>query len=253
MNYWKKAELKSRETLLDMSIAELEELIRKDYVRVSKKLLREIEALYDKIISESDTPLASHLYSYNRYYELIASIEKELTKLGVKEDELFTDKLTELYIKNQDIIGKSIGVYSKVNKEAAEQAVKNVWVDDGLRFSDRIWKDKSMLTAKLSSCLSDALNAGQSSERLAAEIMKTFSVSYNQAKRLVRTELAHASIQSTIDKYKSAGITEYKYIAEAGCCDECSELDGQMFPIGDIEHLPPQHPNCRCSILAVLD
>lgn len=82
--------------------------------------------------------------------------------------------------------------------------------------------------------------------------MKDFGSSYSNTKRLVVTELAHVQVLSTIDTYKQNGVTQYRLITEPDCCDECNDESNEVFPIDDEEHLPPLHPRCRCSVLAVI-
>lgn len=55
--------------------------------------------------------------------------------------------------------------------------------------------------------------------------MDKFNVEYYKAKRLAVTELAHVQIQSTIDKYKEAGVKQIKVIAtlDDKTCKECEE------------------------------
>ena len=250
-NYWKNAEVLAREKLLDISIDKLEALIKNAYLKQSDRILKDLLEVYETILRENETPLKSHLYQFNRYYDMLNKIQSRLNELGVYENLLFNEKLEELYINNQKIIDATYGLQSNIRTELVEETIKKVWVDDGLRFSDRIWKDKAALMEKLQEVMVDSVGSGKSIDRLTAELMEKFSVSYNEAKRLVRTEMAHTAIQSTIDKYKDAGVTRYRLLSEPDCCEECSGLKEEVFPIDDTEHLPPEHPNCRCSILAV--
>ena len=88
-------------------------------------------------------------------------------------------------------------------------------------------------------------------------LMKDMSSGYSQADRIARTELSYVQNQSTIDRYKQAGFTKYQYLTADDCCSEiCSEKDGEIFNIDEAvvgENIPPLHPNCRCSILAVIE
>lgn len=251
IDYWKQAELKTRQRLLNHSIKDLDKIVAESYIKTSQKLQKQLLNTYYKILA-SKQPLASHLYQYNRYYDLINEIQTELTKLGNYQTVAFSQSLTNLYIANRAVVASRFGLSTEFDKVNARRAIEEIWVDDGLRFSDRIWADKAKLIDKLQQCLSDALVSGQSSDTLAAEIMKTFNVSYNEAKRLITTELAHASNLSTINTYIEAGVSKYRYVAEPGCCDKCSDLNGKIFPITDTEHLPPLHPFGKCSILAVI-
>lgn len=84
--------------------------------------------------------------------------------------------------------------------------------------------------------------------------MERFNVSYNNARRLARTEMAHVYNQSTLDKYKEAGITRVQILEtdDAHTCEECRKLNKKIFPINEVPELPI-HPNCRGTYLAVID
>lgn len=83
--------------------------------------------------------------------------------------------------------------------------------------------------------------------------MSAFSASYNNAKRLAITELAHIATQSTIDGYRKMGVSRYKVITEKDCCDVCNALSNKVFDVNDDSGLVPDnsHPSCRCSIIAI--
>ena len=98
---------------------------------------------------------------------------------------------------------------------------------------------------------------GEKSDNLTEEIMRTFGSSYSNAKRLVATELCHAQIESTVDKYKADGIKEVRILEtnDDRTCDLCRSMDGQIIKIEDLEpgiNCPPFHPNCRGTLLAVI-
>ena len=84
--------------------------------------------------------------------------------------------------------------------------------------------------------------------------MKDFNVSYSQAKRIVNSEYVHVANRAATDRYKTAGITKYRWLCneDERTCPECSAMDGKVFDI-DSGILPILHPNCRCSTIAVID
>ena len=70
--------------------------------------------------------------------------------------------------------------------------------------------------------------------------MADFGVSFSNAQRLVRTELAHVQNESTQDLYKSEGVTKYRILAESDACDECLEMAEEVFAIDEL--VIPAHP-----------
>jgi NAD+--asparagine ADP-ribosyltransferase len=56
--------------------------------------------------------------------------------------------------------------------------------------------------------------------------------------------------------FQSSGFTKGMLIAESNACDICLPLNGEVFELKKLkpgENSPPLHPNCRCSIVPVMD
>jgi len=83
--------------------------------------------------------------------------------------------------------------------------------------------------------------------------MERFNVSYNNARRLARTEMAHTYNQAALDRYRQAGINEVQIleVIDDHTCEECRKLDKKIYPINTVPLLPV-HPNCRGTYLAVI-
>lgn len=88
----------------------------------------------------------------------------------------------------------------------------------------------------------DCVQTGMSADEFTKMLMKKFSVSFNQASKLARTELSHIYNQSAVDRYKDSDITEYEWLTAPDCCDECEEMNGRRFNIDGLGNLPPGHP-----------
>lgn len=79
-----------------------------------------------------------------------------------------------------------------------------------------------------------------------------------RAEMIARTEVMKASNEGLSQSWSQAvdigllnGDEKKEWIATAGCCDDCDELDGEQVPIDDdfsIGDDPPAHPNCRCTM-----
>ena len=93
---------------------------------------------------------------------------------------------------------------------------------------------------------------------MAKRISKRLNVSMSNAKRLVRTETAYIHEMATLDGYKEAGITSYRYLAtlDNRTSAICQGLDQQVFPVEEAvsgANFPPMHPNCRSTTEAVFE
>lgn len=242
-----------KRNLLNLSIDELNKVLQKEYLKLAEKLISYLLELYVQIIEEGTDALHSHLYSYNRYYEMLGKIEQELAKFGIKENKIFDERLTDLYQRNSEVIGESFHLGTYINKEEIKNIIRRDWVGDGMNYSYRIWKDKQKLAETLQSELVECVGTGASPEKMTKRLMERFSVSYSNAKRLAITEMAHCYNESALNKYIQAGITKVKILNnDPNICDICKEYRGKVYPIDECPMLPA-HPYCKCTYTAVVE
>ena len=73
------------------------------------------------------------------------------------------------------------------------------------------------------------------------------------ADMLTRTETSIANIQGTLNRAIQLGITKFKVVEQADCCEICSEYRNEVVDITDgTVDLPPYHPNCRGYVIALV-
>lgn len=248
MNYWKRRDLIERNRLFNITEADLMKMLRKEYLRVSKEVLEQIELLYNQIAASGQPLTADQLYRNERYWKIISDIEAKLDNLANLQKESMTDTFKSFYTKNFDMVGSTM---IQIDDNRVSDAIMAVWAGDGKNFSDRIWTNKRALVNKISSGLVSTVASGQNWQTLSKNIKTTFGVSYNQAQRLVRTELTHVQTKATIDKYRAEGVEEVRFIAENDCCPLCREHKDKVFKLGT-EPLIPIHPNCRCTFIPIV-
>ena len=256
--YWNTREIKARERLLDKHIYDSEKALAKQYQRMEKSIQQQAESLYHEILEKAGTDKAtvSDLYTFNKYYDLLADLKKKLNKLNMTSNLIIDSNLTSMYKQNYKLIGKQIGLVTKVDPKRVEKVTDNIWVG-GVDWKTRLLKNNANVVQKVEDGLVDCVATGASSERLTKTLMNAFGAGFNDASRLVRTELNYVQNQSTKDKYEDAGIEEYNFLAELDerTCDVCWKLDFKRFRLDEAvvgENYPPIHPNCRCTVLAVI-
>lgn len=147
--------------------------------------------------------------------------------------------------------------HTVLHNERAAEVIANSSFKNAT-FSDRIWQHQDMLKTELDRSLQRGLIQGKNPRALAIDIRKIFGASQKNAERLMITEMARAQIEAQKASYERNGYEEYMYIAcgASDCCDECAALDGQVFPVKDMQpgvNAPPMHPYCHCSTAAYVD
>lgn len=254
ISYRQKRLSKELEALYEKSLRISQKKLASQYLKLAQETKLKLYELLVEIETTNDG--LSNLYRYNKYYELINSLNRNLATLGQREVEITEEELIDMYKRTGNIISKYSGFQANMPDEnVIKNAVNQVWCADGKAFSSRIWQNKEALKSTLEDVISQAIVRGDAKDKVVNLMMDTMNVGFAQADRIVRTELTWTQNRSAIDRYKDAGIKEYE-IFDAGDereCDDCGEMDGKRFPIEDTEHLPPFHPNCRCQVLAVED
>lgn len=260
-NYWVQ---RHRDMTYNRVLKIAEDKLAREYERCAKAVRVEMELLYDELlIAKGDgSLLISDLYKYNRYYELMNVLNSNLNRLGQKEIEIYEDCFKSMYLTNSQLIIDELGYYKNsqifTDDNAVKRTMEAIWCQDGKHWSSRIWTNKSALQEKIKNGLIDCVARGVSKEELVKELMNDMNVGYYEAQRIARTELTFVQNQSIYDKYKEAGIEKYEFLAELDdrTSQICRETHGKVFRMDEAQvgiNYPPLHPNCRSTVLAVLD
>lgn len=236
------AEAKKRAAQLDIDA----------YARKAKKYVKEKD-FTDK--ANAEMKLYNMTMKVNRLELLKAEIGSELCA-GFSDIEkefdgdLLSDAIGEMQ-RQSGILGTTISDQAKRARGLVDASFHNA------TFSDRIWMYQDMLKNELATLLQEGLIQGRNSKELARHLTKLFGVSEHDSERLMRTEMTRVYTAAQHESLTEAGYDQYTFIAEPTACDVCLALDGQRFPVEDLEdignHAPPIHPNCRCSVAAYMD
>ncbi len=77
---------------------------------------------------------------------------------------------------------------------------------------------------------------------------------FYKVRRLVRTEMAQASVDAELAEMEELGVEECEVhcTLDEKTCEICGQYDGKVYKVSDTAHLPTYHPNCRCYVTVVL-
>ena len=198
----------------------------------------------------------------NRLEMLKANIGLEMVK-GHAELETFMGDILqgrtmEELERQAGILGKTV----KSNAQAARSIVNASYKN--ATFSDRIWMYQDMMKADLGKLLTQGMIQGKNPRVLAKDIERYVvgdkRKPYDKkgakyyAERLMRTEMARVQTEAQKQSFERNGYSQYKFLANSGCCENCKNLDGKVFDVKDMlpgENAAPVHPHCRCSTVAI--
>lgn len=170
-----------------------------------------------------------------------------LKQIGMLDDDL-EDKLRE-----------RAGLWAR---DRSAEMVGMKWVDDELVPNpDARWQITEGTRDMLRGMTERALDEGWSTDQMAAEIEASYPFSEARAEMIARTEIAKADVAGTMEGYRTSGVVTMKRWLTAqddlvsGECADCGR-DGaigidDLFSSG--VDAPPNHPNCRCAVIPVLD
>jgi SPP1 gp7 family putative phage head morphogenesis protein len=159
-------------------------------------------------------------------------MERDLLKTSMKE-----------YERMAGILGKSVKDAEKHAHELVNTSFRNA------HFSDRVWYSEWSLKVELERLLRIGLIQGRNPNVLMRDVEKALKVSKYEARRVMVTEMCRVQTGAQKQTYERNGYDQYTFIVEHDdrLCDDCRDLDGQIFYVKDMapgHNAPPIHPFC---------
>ncbi|MCC0634216.1 minor capsid protein [Clostridioides sp. ZZV15-6388] len=255
-----KISMQEAEKLLNpKELAELK-LLLEEYIKygeenvISQKWMKELESAVKRV-------------RISRLKALELKIRHQVEVLYSKEYEdvntLITNTYKDSYYHTAFEAQKGIGIglaIAMISLNKINKIVSNPWTTDGITFGNRIWnKHRPRLISELNKGLKQTLINGVSPGDLINKINKNFNTSKEEAKLLVKSELAFFSSLSQRDCFNSLGVEKYEIVSASDsrvCEKRCSPLDGKVIEMKYYEigiTAPPFHPRCRCVVVPYFD
>lgn len=258
MTYWIDRNRRAQDKLTRKSIAGTEEQLRKYYSRAMNKVIEQFEATYNKIlttVAEGRQPTPADLYKLDSYWQMQGQLQQELQRLGDKQAVLLGKQFTQQFLSVYEAIAiPGETAFNQIDTTVAQQMINQIWCADGKTWSQRIWDNTDRLREALNEQLISCLVTGKKPSELKKILQEEFNVSYHRADSLVRTEMSHIQTQAAQKRYTDYGIQEVEVWADEDerRCEVCGRLHQKRYPIGATMPIPA-HPNCRCTIIPVVE
>lgn len=258
MSYWQDRASKAQDILTSKKTKSISEQIAKYYNDSMERVIKSFVDTYAKIITaglEGREPTPADLYKLDSYWQMQAQIKKELDDLGNKELSLLSRNFVAHFQDVYDNISLPAGAaFSTISKENITQMIETIWATDGLSWSQRVWKNNERLLETLNEQLLHCVVTGKKTDELKNLLQERFGVSFSQADTLVRTEMTHIQTTAAHKRYIDAGVSQFEVWAskDERRCEFCGKLHKKRYPI-DVKPPIPAHPNCRCTILPVIE
>lgn len=198
-----------------------------------------------------------------RLQALQDAINVELCKVTHEYQMTLEDTLIGLFSDQYTKACELMGVMAPgIPREAIIKIIEYPYA--GRMYSDNIWRNKDNLVNFINQEITVGIIRGESIQKIARRLRNetkadTLRLAQSWAERLVRTEINYAMNQAHLKGYKDSGVVEkYEFLAahDKRTSKLCRDLDGEMFELSKAvvgENYPPMHPNCRSTVVPVLE
>lgn len=213
------------------------------------------EKLYRKMLTQINS--RAYAARLTRLEVMKQSIDIEMNKLAQTEIELnkqaFENIMLDNYNRTMFDVQKGIGLgfnFTQMDPETIQNILKTPWSGD--LFSNRVWKNTSVLSSRLQDTLISGFISGASNKDIARDIQHLSLMGKFASERLVRTESNYFAGQASLKSYEEADIDKYRYLAtlDTRTSEVCQKLDRKVFEVKDAKvgvNMHPMHPHCRSS------
>lgn len=200
---------------------------------------------------------ASARQQLDRVQELYINTVQELESWAKYQDSTISDLLSNVYESSnyrtawmtQSMKGQ-YDMYAQVDHRTIQRIIDSPWAPDGKNFSARIWDNRKQLATSLQNDFIQALVAGDGTATMSEAIAKRMNTSYNNANRLVETELARVHSQAFMDCMSELDVDAVEILAtlDGKTSPICRRMDGKYVRCKDAKPgitIPPFHCHCR--------
>lgn len=225
---------------------DLQEYIKLIESTGDERLLLELNTL---AIKSRITRLEEVLYQINK------EIDTLTTTQSIKLTSMLENTARETYYKSVFDMQKFKGIgtsFALIDKKTINNILSYPW--SGEDYSNRIWSNRTKLKSVIKQEITQMCVQGKGNREVAKRVAERLNSSYSNAIRLVDTEHAYVTGQSTKESYKEFGLKKYEILAtlDKKTSKVCQSLDGKIFNLKDAKvgvNYPPLHPNCRTTTI----
>lgn len=259
---------------------ELKEVFWKNMIAKTDVKEESMKAILDNLITEQAKTVTNNIRDNYRKGLLKMARGKALSEFLFDKEEEIRKWLSALqpFIKNVvedkgreilDFLGVGGNIQTHTNTAVAYLQ------REGVRFIAEVNGTTGQL---LKDVLSEGLAEGESIAELQSRVSNVYEQARgDRAKMIARTEVLRATNFATEEAYRQSKVVkgkEWLTALDERTCKLCNELDGKVIPVnssyfkegetytvGDesitlnydtVKH-PPLHPNCRCTLIPVLE
>lgn len=132
----------------------------------------------------------------------------------------------------------------------------------GANYSANIWNNRDKLAGIAQNEITKGIYQGKSAKKISKNISERLDASMKDIERVVRTESKHARNEASAQAYIDMGYEWYMFSSHTEgksserTCERCREINEEKYRFDKRvagENFPPLHPNCRCTIIPIMN
>ena len=132
----------------------------------------------------------------------------------------------------------------------------------GANYSANIWNNRDKLAGVAQNEITKGIYQGKSAKKISKNISERLDASMNDIERVVRTESKHARNEASAQAYIDMGYEWYMFSSHTEgkssnrTCERCRKINEEKYRFDKRvvgENFPPLHPNCRCTIIPIMN
>lgn len=222
-------------------------------------VLKESFALTGSEYTLQELEAISARNTVTRLQALLDSIDMYLIETTNNVQISVQDHLSKMYQRSYKEALMDVGVNNTqiINHRAIREIIEYPYA--GKMFSDRIWTNKKSLLKYIKNDITEGIIRGDSIQKLGQTLKQKENVTTYQAERLIRTETNYIMNTGHKHGYKDSGIIDKLEILvtdDHRTCKICQEYSERTVSVDKCQsgkNIPPFHPNCRCTIIGIID
>lgn len=237
--------------------------LRGQYTRIARGAVAQLYQLRAQIAEEiRDGVKSGGILSAYKLKSKLKNIDRAISDQYSAMEVDLIDELTDLYKSQADWSGEAFEV-DIGGAQTSEDFIRSLIESDP--FDDKLLKEwigeQSLATQNavkraVRLGVVNGLPVSKIVDAVVSDPVNPFNASRRNVEILVRTAAAHVTANADMIGFQEAGVDEYQLSAvlDTRTTLTCASLNGKKFKVSDPKRkVPPFHPGCRTTMIAVFD
>lgn len=243
--------------------------LRGQYTRIAKQAVNHLKDLRSAVKGMLDEAVESSDWATsNKLHPVLSNIDRSIKDQYAALGRDLTDDLADLVKYEIDHAADAHGatfsspdidemsIYSLVTDDPFDGKVLGEWLTEQEQGTQLRIKQTIRLGIVNGLSTNDIVSAVVGDKNNPYKVNGPFSKALRNAETLVRTAAAHVTARADMAAFENSGIEKYKLssILDSRTTTICGGLDGKIYSVNDPnKKIPPFHPNCRTTMIAIFD